>query len=146
MTVEGPVEDEDGDDQLEDQDVNLIRKLMMQKLGESSHNHPPTVVLPHRTFPAERAGGKWPTKLLPWKKLAEQLAKQGIVLVNYPENVRLPGDESSGRRSKGIADLNKQERIGLIDALRDKDNPLAFFSAPDFKKGERSSILSYLPI
>jgi len=146
--MEGPAEDEDEDSkgQLEDQDLNLIRKLMMQKLSESSHNHPQTVDLPHRTFLAERAGGKWPTKLLPWKKLAEQLAKQAMVLVNYPENVRLPGDESNGKRSKGIADLNKQERINLIKALRDKVHPLTFLSAPEFKKGECSSILSYLHI
>ncbi|KII90981.1 hypothetical protein PLICRDRAFT_552320 [Plicaturopsis crispa FD-325 SS-3] len=66
-------------------------------------------------------GGKWPSKnLLPWKSLCRILAEQGMVLLNYPADVPLPGetDGSSKTANKGIAALTLAEQGILRAALQ----------------------------
>jgi hypothetical protein len=67
--------------------------------------------------------------------MSDVLARQAIVLVNYPEGVKLPGDNPPTGRSKGISDLNSNERIKLLDALRDPVHPVHFVSRPDHRQG-----------
>ena len=68
--------------------------------------------------------------------MPEMLAKQSIVLLNYPEDVRLPGDEPTSGRSKGISDLTKLECTRLVEALKDETIILHFEHRPDERQGK----------
>jgi hypothetical protein len=52
--------------------------------------------------------------------MPEALSKQSIVLINYPEDVYLPGDDPSTARSKGITDLTIAEQCHFVEALWDE--------------------------
>jgi hypothetical protein len=67
--------------------------------------------------------------------MPEVLAKQSMVLLNYPEDVRLPGDEPTSGRSKGISDLTMVERTRFVEALKDETIILHFESRPDERQG-----------
>jgi hypothetical protein len=67
--------------------------------------------------------------------MPEALAKQSIILVNYPEDVRLPGDDPTSGRSKGISDLTMSERMHLVEALRDEDVKIHFKLMPEQRQG-----------
>jgi hypothetical protein len=83
--------------------------------------------------------------------MPEQLAKQSIALLNYPEDVRLPGDEATSGRSKGISDLTIHERARLLEALRETDKTLRihFRYTPDargdYVKNKKPVIIGIAP-
>jgi hypothetical protein len=67
--------------------------------------------------------------------MAEMLSKQSIILVNYPEDVRLPGDEPSTGRSKGISDLSTAEQARFAEAFQDETVLIHFEVKPEQRHG-----------
>jgi hypothetical protein len=76
-------------------------------------------------------GGTWASEAkFPWKDMAPRLATCGLVLVNWPEDVPLPGTEQgAARKSKGISALTHHQQKTLVAAIRDSENPLRFEKA-----------------
>jgi hypothetical protein len=75
--------------------------------------------------------GTWASDAkFPWKDMPPRLAACGVKLVNWPENVPLPGTErGAARRSKGISALTHNQQKALVAALKDPTNPLHFEKA-----------------
>ena len=75
-----------------------------------------------------------------WKKLAWWAGKQGYVLMNYPNNVRLPHESCSEKTSKGIENLTVHERALFMAQITDAQHPFEFRKV---QKGD--SMLLVLP-
>lgn len=55
----------------------------------------------------------------PWKSLPKKLARLGYVLINYPDEISMPGELwPTISCSKGIHDLTQQHRTSLINCLK----------------------------
>lgn len=65
-------------------------------------------------------GGKFQSdKNFPWKTLAAELIRLGMMIVGYPEDVLLPGGfHTTANRSKGISNLTLKEASAVAMALR----------------------------
>jgi hypothetical protein len=68
----------------------------------------------------------------PWKQLLLLLAKNSIVILNYP-NILMPGEvRTAANKSKAIGDLTKAELLELATALKLTGNakyPMTFKKA-----------------
>jgi len=88
----------------------------------------------------EHAGVKFNLKQFPWKTMSTLLAEHGVVCINYPEGVLMPGEtcdrnttKGNMKTSKGISDLTLQEQARLIHALDHEQYPIRF-KKPDAER------------
>lgn len=59
---------------------------------------------------------------LKWKGLPQLFAKQGLVVLNWPEDVPFPCDDKG---KKGISSMKRQERLSLLAAFNHPTHPLS---------------------
>jgi len=79
-------------------------------------------------------GVKWRSdQLFPWRNMLMELANAGVMLVNWPENCRHPG-QVPRESNKGISELIASEQIALVDALVDPEHRLYFMMVVDVEK------------
>ena len=74
---------------------------------------------------SEKAGMELPDKF-PWIGLFETMAKQGVCIKNYPDDVPLPNAAPRKGKSKGIDNLVKPEKLQLINCLINEEMPMQF--------------------
>jgi hypothetical protein len=76
-----------------------------------------------------------------------ELANAGVILVNWPENCRHPG-QTPVNSNKGISELIAAEQTTLMDALVHPEHPLHFVMIVDVekKKGTFPSLIHLLSV
>lgn len=65
----------------------------------------------------------------PWVNILSICADKGVYIDNYPENIPFPVPKGNGQRNKGVANMSKQERAVIINALNAETNPMMFVKA-----------------
>jgi hypothetical protein len=79
-------------------------------------------------------GVKWRSdRLFPWKNMIVELANAGVLLVNWPEHCRHPGQTPKDSH-RGISELHSSEQTALMDALVHPVHPLYFLMIDDVEK------------
>jgi hypothetical protein len=124
--------------------VKYIKDQMTSQLGKyqfvmNSHSE-----YRHSCLQIATLDIKWSSdSLFPWKMMASELAKSGVVLHNWPHGVRFPGESTAKEKSKGIAGLSAAEQLKLLNAFTDAACRLYFerFDDADRRQGEPDSAL-----
>lgn len=93
-------------------------------------------------------GVKWRSdRLFPWKNMIIELAIAGVVLVNWPEDCRHPG-QTPKESNRGISELTAAEQLTLMDALVHPEYPLYFLKLVNVekRKGRLASLIHLLSV
>jgi hypothetical protein len=71
--------------------------------------------------------------------MPEALAEGGVICINYPEGVLLPGEpkaDNGDKKSKGINDLGNREIGVLLKSFDDERLPIQFLPVQERKGGQ----------
>jgi hypothetical protein len=111
--------------------VNYLKNQLTAQIGVSCPRFTPRT---HHHHLSGMLGVKWRSgRLFPWKTMIMELANAGMVLVNWPENCRHPG-QTPRDSYRGISELNAAEQTALMNALVHPEHPLYFLKLVDVVK------------
>jgi hypothetical protein len=85
----------------------------------------------------EATGEKWPRKSIPWKMMLAVLAKKGVIFVNYPEGIYLPGRQYPSVRCRGLSEFSRSEQVVFLKAFEDKNHPLHFVKKIELRESKK---------
>jgi hypothetical protein len=113
--------------------VNYLKKQLTAQIGLFCLDFAPRI---HCHQLSEMLGVKWRSdRLFPWKTMIMELAKAGVMLINFPENCRHPSQMPKDS-SRGISELHSSEQTLLMNALVHPKHPLYFVKLVDAKKSK----------
>jgi hypothetical protein len=117
-----------------------LKELLAERAGESLMSR--CSVSLTTLHLSEKVGVIFNIKQFPWKTMLNLLASAGVVCVNWPEDVLMPGEAREGiAKGKGFSDLTLHEQALLKKALTHDTHPLRFVGT-DKKEGNSFLILS----